>query len=97
MNLPTLESLSNRFGGDWTSSETPSCCRWTGVVDKVSVVLWSDSLSGGPFVSIAISESRTKVCEVEGQTWSEVVETSLELARRHHSLERPITWREDIQ
>ena len=97
MKLPTPDSLSSRFGGDWTAFSTPACCRWSGIVDKVSITLWSEDHAGNSFIAIAMSESRTKVCEVEGQAWSEVVETSLELARRHQSLEQPIVWREDIQ
>lgn len=62
MTMPSTSELSDRFGGTWTSVPL----RWSGLVDGVTVNLWSVDASGELFVAIAISASKRKVCEVEG-------------------------------
>lgn len=91
--LPTTTELTDRFGGAW--SATP--LRWSGVIERATVNLWSVDSSGELFVAIAISESQRKVCEVEGPNWSLLIETALDLVRRHDSLTRPMTWKEELQ
>ncbi len=90
--MPTTTELSDRFGGAWTA--TP--LRWSGVVDRATVNLWSVDSSGELFVAIALSESKRKVCEVEGPEWSLLVETGLEAVRRHDALAKPTVWKEDL-
>jgi hypothetical protein len=90
--MPTTTELSDRFGGAWTASPL----RWSGVVDRATINLWSVDSSGELFVAIALSESKRKVCEVEGPNWSLLVETGLDLVRRHDSLATPTVWKEDL-
>jgi hypothetical protein len=90
--LPTTTELSDRFGGAWTSTRL----RWSGVVDRATVNLWSVDSSGELFVVIALSESKRKVCEVEGPNWSLLIETALDLVRRHDSLAKPTVWKEEL-
>ncbi|CAB4150336.1 hypothetical protein UFOVP567_16 [uncultured Caudovirales phage] len=91
--LPTESELANRFGGTWTA--TP--LRWSGVVERATINLWSVDASGELFVAIAISESKRKVCEVEGPDWSLLIEAALDLVRRQDSFTKPTTWKEDLQ
>ena len=84
--LPTTNELTNRFGGAWRLGSNTYSRRWDGVVERSKITLWQEECgAGSTFVAIAISDSKFKVCEVEGPNWPEVVETALELVRRYQS------------
>lgn len=89
MTLPSTNELSDRFGGAWSLGSNTYSRRWDGVVERAKITLWQEQCgASSTFIAIAISDSKFKVCEVEGPNWTEVIEAALELTRRYQSESR---------